>query len=68
MHTHEYRLDKVGKNTLYEDPKLVIFHPSNNKAWSTLKKLIYSFMGLKYECLKLCTMKSQQLLSIGNII
>ena len=35
MHTHEYRLDKVGKNTLYEDPKLVIFHPNNNKAWST---------------------------------
>ena len=32
MHTHEYRLDKVEENTLYEDLKLVIFHPNNKNS------------------------------------
>ena len=47
MHTHEYRLDKVEENTLYEDPKLVIFYPNNKNSTVYFKEIDLQFYGLK---------------------
>ena len=47
MHTHEYRLDKVEENTLYEDPKLVIFYPNNKNSTVYFKEIHLQFYGLK---------------------
>lgn len=47
MHTHEYRLDKVEENTLYENPKLGIFHPNNKNSMVYYKVIELQFYGLK---------------------
>ena len=47
MHTHEYRLDKVEENTLYENPKLGIFHPNNKNSMVYFKVIDLQFYGLK---------------------
>lgn len=47
-------------------PRLVIFHPDDDSsAVCYNERFALSFMGLKYECLKLCIMNNQQLFIIG---
>lgn len=49
--------ERVEENMFYTSPKLVILHADDDSsAICYNERLTLSFMGLKYECLKLCIM------------